>query len=214
MALRTKDWARRQTVNNMDQDTPLSLPAFGLRLRRQRRATGVKQFALSDALQVDQSSVSRWEAGVQVPDAQMQKRAFDLLVGEQRDDFALRRLVETSSSTIHLIEDATHKCLAFSKKRGMEWGNIDHSSLYQKSLWRFATKEIQAAEENLAHSDWWSAQHPAPHSFITSAKVYHEIIIRPGQILWERMYLADGTPVRLCTNLDCDRAQSTSAQMN
>lgn len=198
----------------MNRNTSPNLPSFGLRLRRLRRAAGVKQFALSDALAVDQSSVSRWEAGVQVPDLQMQTRAFDLLVGAQRDDFALRRLIETSSSTVHLIEDATHKCLAFSKKRGMEWGNIDHSSLYQKSLWRFATHEIQAAEANLAHSDWWSAQLPAPHSFITSAKTYREIIIRPGQILWERMYLADGTPVRLCTNLDCDRAPSTLPHMN
>ena len=201
-------------MSDRNKNTRPDLPAFGLRLRRQRRAAGIKQFALSDALKVDQSSVSRWEAGIQIPDIDMQARAFDLLIGAQRDDFALRRLIETSSSTIHLIEDATHKCLAFSKKRGLEWGNIDHSSLYQQSLWRFATREIQTAEENLAKSDWWSAQLPAPHSFFTSAKVYREIIIRPGQILWERMYLADGTPVRLCTNLDCDRTHTSPSQFN
>lgn len=176
------------------------LPAFGRRMRLLRRALGIKQSALSDQLGVDQSTVSRWESGAQSPSLATQQEISDLLGATDTDDFALRRLVETSTESVHLIEEVTHKCLAFSKRRSLEWKTA-RSELLGMSLWRFATAEIQIAEQELVTSDWWSVRLPQPRCFSTSAKQHDELTINAGKILWERLYLADGTPVRLCTSL-------------
>lgn len=176
-----------------------NLPAFGPRLRKMRRAAGVKQSALSHALGVDQSSVSRWEAGSQLPDDRLQRRAFELLSEHRTDDFALRRLVETSTLSLYLVEDATHECLAYSSRRAAEW-EISERSLNGTHLWRFATEEIQSAEATLEQSGWWSSRLPEPRCLRTSARRYDELTILAGYIRWERMYLNDGTPVRLCTS--------------
>lgn len=176
-----------------------SLPAFGPRLRQMRRAAGVKQSALSFALGVDQSSVSRWEAGLQAPDEGVQQNAFELLTCHRTDDFALRRLIETSTSSLHLVEDATHKCLAYSSRRAVEWG-IEERALNGTHLWRFATEEIESAEHDLDRNGWWSSQSPEPRCFRTSARAHDELAVLEGFIRWERMYLNDGTPVRLCTS--------------
>ncbi len=178
---------------------PQSLPAFGRRLRRMRRAVGIKQSVLSHALGVDQSSVSRWEAGHQTPDERIQQYAFELLAKSRTDDFALRRLVETSTASLHLVEDASHECLAYSKRRAIEWG-IAERSLNGTRLWRFATEEIRSAETELGSVGWWSTHLPDARCFRTSARTYDEISVLAGHIRWERMYLNDGTPVRLCTS--------------
>lgn len=183
----------------MDFNSAQALPAFGQRLRQLRRAAGMKQSALSDLLNVAQSTVSRWEAGHQLPGEDLQQEVFRRLTEGQADDFALGRLVETSTSSIHLIEEATHKCLAFSRRRAIEWRNAQHQ-LIGISLWRFATEEIQEAERELENGDWWSVRLPKPRCFRTSAKTHSELTINAGNILWERMYLSDGTPVRLCTS--------------
>ncbi|MBL4727440.1 MAG: transcriptional regulator [Rhizobiaceae bacterium] len=179
-----------------------SLPAFGPRLRQMRRAAGVKQSALSNELNIDQSTLSRWEGGIQSPEQHIQQKAFDLLANNRPNDFALRRLVESSNSSLHLIEDATHRCLAFSIRRAKEWGNQDSSPLIGQSLWRFATEEIQAAENDLTAGEWWSTRSPTPQTFKTSKKIHNGLAISEGRIVWERMYLSDGTPVRLCTSLN------------
>jgi transcriptional regulator with XRE-family HTH domain len=161
---------------------------------------GVKQLALAHALSVDQTSISRWEAGQQTPSAEIQQRALDLLAGSRTDDIALRRLVENSADRVHLVDDATHVCLAYSRRRAAEWGNAQQD-LLGVSLWRFATEEIRRAEAELATSDWWMSQTPEPKCFVTSGKVYDEMVIHAGGILWERLYLSDGTPVRLVTGI-------------
>ncbi|MEM1401509.1 MAG: helix-turn-helix transcriptional regulator, partial [Pseudomonadota bacterium] len=40
----------------------IALPAFGKRLKRLRLAAGVKQEALASLLEVNQATISRWEA--------------------------------------------------------------------------------------------------------------------------------------------------------
>lgn len=182
----------------MNEEPHHPLPVFKSRLRLLRRAMGVKQFALADMLQVNQATVSRWEAGVQTPPPYLQRRALSALSQPRVADSALRRLVENSGDCVHLVDEATHNCLAYSRRRANDWRRSQHE-LLGVSLWKFATEEIQRAERDLEHSDWWSVQLPAPRFFRTSGKVYDEIVISPGGILWERLYLSDGTPVRLCT---------------
>lgn len=179
--------------------TDSAFPAFGTRLKRLRRARCVKQFALADMLNVKQSTVSRWEAGLQVPNERLQRKALQLLFDNSSDDPALRRLVETSQSATHLIDDASHICLAFSPSRGKEW-RCDPSALQGRQLWEYASDEIRMAEARMVDNGWWDDQLPAPVVLTTSAKSHPEMAIKAGELIYERLYLADGTPVRLCTS--------------
>ncbi|MEM9013361.1 MAG: helix-turn-helix transcriptional regulator [Pseudomonadota bacterium] len=175
---------------------PTALPAFGLRLRRLRRSLGVKQMALADLLAVDQTTVSRWESGVQVPTDGVQRAAFAALQPERPDDDALRRLVERSGDCVHLVDEARHTCLAYSMPRARDW-RTSRRAMLGVSLWQFATEEIAAAEDALADAGWWDMHAPPPRRFRTSQRVSDRIRISAGEITWERLYLADGTPVRL-----------------
>lgn len=176
-----------------------SFPCFGPRLRRQRRALGLKQLVVADGMGVDQATVSKWEAEHHTPDPDIQQAVFKFLAQNRTDDAALRRLVERSQDCIHLVEDVSHICLAYSKARAKDW-MASPKALLGVSLWQFATDEIRMAEAQLAESDWWSSQTPAPRLFQTSEAIHEQgIRISAGGILWERLYLADGTPVRLVT---------------
>lgn len=173
-----------------------SLPVFGARLKRVRTAVRLKQSGLAELLGVDQATVSRWESGRHSPEPKIQAEVFERLLPYRSDDTALRRLVETSQDCIHLVDEATHNCLAYSAGRANEWG-VGRRDMLGISLWQFATEEIQKAEMELEQSGWWSDLSPEPRLFITSQSNGRDIHIRAGQILWERVYLADGTPARL-----------------
>lgn len=179
------------------EDRPL--PAFGRRLKRLRQSLGVKQTALAELMQVDQATVSRWERGAMRPGHAIQQTVFEKLSTFRSDDAAIRRLVESSSASVHLIEETSHICLAYSRRRALEWRSSSRS-LLGTSLWKFATDEIQHAEYELDGEGWWEAHCPAPKLFRTSAAAHDELTISAGTILWERLYLADGTPVRLVTS--------------
>ncbi|MCF6328639.1 MAG: helix-turn-helix domain-containing protein, partial [Henriciella sp.] len=116
-------------------------PAFGQRLRRLRRALGMKQLALSHILGVDQATISRWENASQTPDANLQQRALDALSTSRTDDAALRRLVENSADCVHLVEEATHICLAYSPSRARDWCS-SRRDLLGVSLWQFANGDM------------------------------------------------------------------------
>lgn len=171
-------------------------PAFGRRLKRLRRATGMKQSALAHVMRVDQATVSRWENGVQTPSPEQQAAVFTALSDHRADDAALKRLVGSSQACLHLVDEASHVCLAYSPSRARDWSASQHS-LLGVSLWQFATDEIRQAEMELTDEGWWDLQVPNPKAFITSQAVHDQITISAGQIVWERLYLADGTPVRL-----------------
>lgn len=176
------------------------LPAFGKRLRRLRRAAGTKQEALATQLGVNQATISRWENGALTPDPGVQRSVMDVLAQTRGNDTALKRLVENSADCVHLIDDASHKCLAYSKGRARCWRATDRG-LLGTSLWQFATDEICHAESQLEAEGWWDLLSPTPKSFVTSEAIYPSIRISAGRILWERVYLADGTPARLVSGI-------------
>lgn len=180
----------------MDDEHLAAYPAFGKRLRQLRRAMGVKQSTVAELLKVDQATVSRWESGAQVPDRGLQQAAFDALRPARADDRTLRRLVENSSDCMHLVEEAGHVCLAYSVGRAHEWAT-GRRTLVGTSLWQFATEEIRGAEAALADRGWWDEHSPAPMVFRTSGAIHDRIRISAGNVMWERLYLNDGTPVRL-----------------
>ncbi|MEN0041550.1 MAG: helix-turn-helix transcriptional regulator [Pseudomonadota bacterium] len=175
-----------------------SLPFFGARLKRVRTAVRLKQNGLASLLGIDQTTVSRWESGHHAPSSEIQAQVFETLLPYRSDDSAIRRLVETSADCIHLVDEATHACLAYSASRAQDWG-VSQSEMRGVSLWQFATEDIQNAEAELQESDWWSCVSPAPKVFTTSPANDGPIRISAGPIVWERLYLSDGTPARLVT---------------
>ncbi|WP_424833504.1 helix-turn-helix domain-containing protein [Ruegeria sp.] len=178
----------------------IGYPAFGARLKRLRRSIGCKQSALADLLNVDQTTISRWENNVQIPAPELQTSVFSALGSIKADDDALKRLVVRSKDCLHLVEEASHNCLAYSASRAKDW-NTSQNALLGVSLWQFATDEIRQAEHELHDSGWWDLQHPEPKTFITSEARHDRIRISAGQITWERLYLSDGTPVRLVSGM-------------
>lgn len=161
----------------------------------------MKQSHLGELLSVDQATVSRWERGsLELPDVKW-SAACRLLSGHfgSAQDRALKRLVESSTQKVHLVCDQTHRLLAASLPRTAEW-QIDLSELLGKSLLIYASPEILAAEDALYDLDWHEGRIDL-FAVNTGANSSTEIAIPQGRFLWERMILADGTPVRLVTTL-------------
>ena len=148
-----------------------------------------------------QATVSRWEAGeIEVQPALADKLLAQLMARNNgRANAPLRRLVETSPLPVHLIADADHRLLAASPPREREWGQTA-ANLIGCSLWRYATEGIQAAEMALHPLGWWQDPLSAPVE-VRTGRGNAGLEIKAGLMPWERLYLGDGTPVRLCTTL-------------
>ena len=135
-------------VNAGDEDS-VGYPAFGRRLRQLRRSVGLRQSALADGLKVDQTTISRWENGVQTPAADIQQAVLSALGSVRVQDTALKRLVMNSTDCVHLVEEASHICLAYSASRARDWKTIQHA-LLGVSLWQILLKNSKISEFVLA----------------------------------------------------------------
>lgn len=180
----------------MTSDLPI-----GVALRRFRRLNVVKQSDVAERLGVSQGCVSRWESGAHRPDPGQRERIVRMIAacaGDDRDS-ALRRLVEGSGRPVHLICDSTHRLLAASRSRAASWG-IDLSELIGRSLWPFASAEIEAAESGLAASGWF--ERPWQRlELSTGGNGRSDVPVPPGRMLWETLPLADGRVGRLTTTI-------------
>lgn len=173
---------------------------FGLRLRELRRFRQLKQSYIAAIAGVRQATISRWEAGTICPDAISAANVLFALGSVNDDDRMMRRLVENSSLAVHLITDADHRLLAASPARWSEWGTESRRWLGE-SLWACATDEIVEAETQLVARGWWETRQPSAVELLTSASGTPSMSIQAGALLWERVWLADGTPARLCTSV-------------
>jgi transcriptional regulator with XRE-family HTH domain len=181
---------------------PIGLPAFGRRLRRLRRLRGFKQGVVAEIAGVAQTTVSRWESGDVRPDAEL--AAYVLLtLARQHDRFVdapLRRLIETASTPVHLVDDDDHRLLAASAPRLLQWG-VDADTLLGRSLWPFASDAVLAAEARLEAAGWWDDHNPAPIA-VDLVDADRGLRFVAGRMMWERLHLADGAAVRLCMRVD------------
>lgn len=160
----------------------------------------MKQDHLAAIAGVCQTTVSRWEAGTVAPDPAVADRLLRSIGPAAQGDAALRRLVGSSRSIVHLITDIDHRLLAASPAREAAWGAAA-SDFAGESLWRFATPAIVEAERGLVDLGWWDTSSPPAVRVETGAGGAPWFRIDPGVMLWERVWLADGTPARLCTML-------------
>lgn len=175
---------------------------FGPVLRRMRAVRRLKQQAVAELAGVTQTTVSRWEGGQIEPDAAQVRRLMRLLGPSQSlaADHGVRRLVETSPLRVHLVCDITHRLLAASPSREAEWCTSARD-WEGRSLYRFATEEIRAAEALLDGCGWFSGQVPGAFFWTEAGAPGTAIRIQQGYCLWERLSLNDGSPVRLVTTL-------------
>ncbi|WP_342618370.1 helix-turn-helix transcriptional regulator [Rhodoferax sp. GW822-FHT02A01] len=178
------------------------LPSFGKRLKRLRRVKGLKQETIAALANVNQATVSRWESGAIAPPQETMQRLLRALDQIPFMDSALQRLVHTSSLPVHLITDVDHRLLAASIPRQRMWG-IAENAMLQTSLWKFATTDIVAAESRLGAVGWWEQEAPEPVLVHLRSPQTEGLHIHAGTMLWERVWLANGLPARLCTSLEC-----------
>ena len=174
---------------------------LGPALRRFRRLNMVKQSAVAERLGVSQGCVSRWESGAHRPDAAQRERIVQLIsasVGNDHDA-GLKRLVESSQCTVHLICDATHTLLAASRSRAASW-RTDIADLIGSSLWRFASPEIEAAEAGLFERGWFERPYQTLE-LRTEGNGRTDVPVPPSRMLWETLPLADGRVGRLTTTI-------------
>lgn len=77
----------------------MSDASLGDRIRRWRRANGVKQTAFAATLNVSQAAVSRWENGIDCPSPAVLSKIKDLIArGNQDELLTERRFIERLSS--------------------------------------------------------------------------------------------------------------------
>ncbi|HEX8062230.1 MAG TPA: helix-turn-helix transcriptional regulator [Allosphingosinicella sp.] len=174
---------------------------IGIALRRFRRLNLVKQSAVAESLGVSQGCVSRWESGAHRPDPAQRERIVRLICASAGDDrdAGLKRLVESSRRPVHLICDSTHRLLAASRSRAASW-RTDVSELIGRSLWPFASAEIEAAEAGLAGSGWFERPWQSLE-LATQSNGRSDVPVPPGRMLWETLPLADGRVGRLTTTI-------------
>lgn len=167
-----------------------------------RRARRMKQSHAAELLGVSQATLSRWEAGARMPDAESLERIAALIAAglDSDGDRALGALVASSTQPAHLICDITHRLLALSPSRARQCRG-DPSDLLGGSLWRFATEAIARAEGRLEALGWFE---PAPPSVIAETEANRpdsDLPIAPSRFRWTRMRLSDGRFVRLVETL-------------
>ncbi|ANH98040.1 transcriptional regulator [Pseudomonas koreensis] len=182
---------------------PILKPVLpGIALRRWRLLHRVKQTHAAQLFNVTQSTISRWESGVQAMEPAAQQQLERLLGARLNSaaDQALARLVNESQRPMHLICDVSHRLLACSPARAAEFSR-PLSELLGQSLWRYATAEILLRESALASSGWHEIQAPAAVEFVTGRNDSEIVPIRQSLCRWTRIALSDGTATRLVETL-------------
>ncbi len=160
----------------------------------------MKQSHLAERLGVAQTTVSRWESGAWKLSPEDLARVLQLLQGAPSGDAALRRLIEASPLPTHLINDIDHRLIAASPTRDRQWRGAASAHI-GRPLWRYATSAIMAAEAELDSRGWWALAAPDAVQVVTEAGEGEDIRVVAGAMVWERVWLSDGTPGRLCTSL-------------
>ncbi len=179
------------------------IPAsLGPALRRWRRLHRIKQSHAAELFGVAQSTISRWEAGIQQMEPAERARIEQTLSAklETAADRVLADLINESLRPVHLVCDLTHRLLACSPSRAREFG-VPVQQLLGQSLWRFATDEIVCQERALDQIGWRDVVAPPSLTFGSGANHSSVVPIRSSLCRWTRITLSDGTAARLVETL-------------
>ncbi|MGE7955110.1 transcriptional regulator [Pseudomonas sp. NPDC089530] len=177
-------------------------PHLGVALRRWRLLHRVKQQHAAQLFNVAQSTISRWESGVQAMEPSERARLEQLLAARLQPgaDQALARLVGDSPRPVHLVCDLSHRLLACSPARAAQF-SVPLDELMGTSLWGFVTPEIARQEAALDDLGWRSVLAPPSLEFATGANDCALVPIHQSLCRWTRLTLSDGTAARLVETL-------------
>lgn len=174
---------------------------LGPALRRLRRLRGMKQSHVAELAGVTQATVSRWESGTHQPDPEQAARLLPLLQAplDGNAERALKRLVVESPRAVHLVCDVSHRLFAASAEREREWAR-PASEFIGTTVWPFASDGIRTAEALLPELGWYEPA-AAPVATWHGGNGNPVMRILPGLLVWERLTLADGSTLRLCSKV-------------
>jgi transcriptional regulator with XRE-family HTH domain len=181
----------------MTMETAALETSLGPSLRRWRVLNRVKQEALAREFGVSQTRISRWESGISQPDESNRQKIIRLLRVRpgNASDRALFDLVTHSAAPVHLVCDLTHRLLAMSGPRALEW-HAPVSEFLNRPLWRFASESIRETERKLPDLGWFEAEAP-DIVYRTERADYPEMTIPESTIRITRLPLSDGRFARL-----------------
>jgi transcriptional regulator with XRE-family HTH domain len=179
---------------------------LGRSLRTWRTHRRVKQGHAAELLGVAQSTISRWENGLQAPTPDEQSCIRRLMRArlDSAADRELARMVRQSMAAVHLVCDLTHDLLAISPARERFW-SVPASELLGTSLWRYASPEIVAAEAELPDLGWFEPAPPAVE-LRTGANDSPMVRIYESRLRWVRFQLSDGSFARLVETVELSAA--------
>lgn len=177
---------------------------LGRSLRIWRALKRIKQHHAGELLGVSQATISRWENGNLAPTPDEQTAIRELLHArlDSAADRELARMVDESARAVHLVCDLTHRLLALSALRERQC-SIPRNDLIGRSLWRYASPEIVAAEAALPDVGWFESAPPAVEIH-TGANTSTEVRIVKSHMRWVRFRLSDGSFARLVETLAFD----------
>lgn len=175
---------------------------LGLSLRRWRTLNRVKQSHAAELFGVGQSTVSRWENGLQIMETAERIKVETVIAAnvDAAADGVLAQLVSDASRPVHLVCDYTHRLLACSAPREREFGR-PISQLRGRSMFRYASDEIAMQEALLETRGWYDFPTPEPIVMHTGANRSRIVRIKPSCCRWTRLTLSTGAVVRLVETL-------------
>lgn len=178
-------------------------PPLGRTLQRWRAINRVKQSHAAELFGVDQSTVSRWERGVQKITGKQRAQAEIMFAARLTSaaDSALARLVQQQMGGAHLMCDHSHRLLALSPMRRKEFGS-HADELIGQSLWPYITEDLAAVEHSLESCGWFELQSPPDIIANTTSNSSDVVPIRAGQCRLSRFILSDGTAARLIETIN------------
>lgn len=181
----------------MPTETAVLETSLGPSLRRWRVLNRIKQETLARDLGVSQSRISRWESGDAQPNGADRLKITQLLRArpETAADRALLDLVTQAAMPVHLVCDLTHRLLAASPARTVNW-RIPTSELLDRPLWRFASESIRSVEHQLPEHGWFEPLGPDV-VYETERAEFAELTIPQSRIRISRLPLSDGRFARL-----------------
>lgn len=177
----------------------------GASLRMWRLNRHMKQSYCAELLEISQSYLSKLESSTDhLPEeiaAKFMRLAEVTHLSDQ--DRGIKQLVEFSPLPVHLVCDHSHRLLAASRSRLAQWRK-DLSEVEGQALKRYATEEITQAETTIYEQGWFDEE---LHYFEgeTRSASSDDMRIPPAKYSWQRLRLADGSPVRLCTSQPKDQ---------
>jgi DNA-binding XRE family transcriptional regulator len=124
-------------------------------LKEYRRRHALTQAALAEILNLDPTTVSRWERGRDQPALGIQRRLRSLVMPAASDvERVLRVLIDTSAE-IAILLDYKYR-LVHSSAKHRELLRLDASELYGKSFQRIQTQSHIAMLESIGGpKGWW-----------------------------------------------------------